>query len=247
MAIPVTRTEFKEYCLRKLGKPLIKINITDAQAEDRIDEALYMYRDFHYDGTQRKYYKHVITQSDITNRYITMPQEITGVINIFNVNTSSVTTSNMFSARYQFVLNHIQDFTNYDLTNYYMQKEYLSFMEEILSGRQPIRFNRHENKLYIDTDWNILKVGNYIIAEVYEALDPNTYTDIWGDRWLQNYATAKMKYQWGDNLSKFDGVQLVGGVQFNGIQIRDSADAEIKDLEDQLQNNYNISSMDMIG
>jgi len=125
--------------------------------------------------------------------------------------------------------------------------QYIQFMEEILTGAQPIRYNRHVNKLHVDTDWNRLSEGAYIVAECYQVVDPNTYADVWKDRWLQNYSTAKIKYQWGSNLTKFEGMQLPGGVSFNGAQILQDAQTEIEKLEEDMINSYSLPVIDMIG
>jgi len=247
MAQPTTKAEFKEWCLRKLGKPVIEINVDQDQVDDRVDEALSYYWDYHFDGAEKTYYKHQITQADVDNGYITVPENIIGVINIFNLSTTSLSMSNMFSAQYQFVLNHLHEFANYDLVNYYMNMQHIQFMEEILSGKQPIRYNRHVNRLYIDTDWNALSLDNYIIAEAYQIVDPDVYSDVWKDRWLQNYTTAKIKYQWGSNLTKFSGMQLPGGVQFNGEQILQDAQVEIQRLEEEMIVSYSLPVVDMIG
>ena len=247
MAQPTTRKEFKEWCLRKLGKPVIEINVDPDQVDDRVDEALAYYWDYHFDGTERIYLKHVLTQEDIDNGYITVPENIIGTVNIFNLSTSAVFSANMFSARYQFILNHLHEFTNYDLTHYYMSMQYLQFMEEILAGMQPLRYNRHVNKLHVDTDWSLLNPGTYLVAECYSIVDPEVYTDVWKDRWLQNYATAKIKYQWGSNLTKFVGMQLPGNVQFNGEQILNDARDEINRLEEEMISSYSLPVQDMIG
>jgi len=247
MAQPTTRDQFREWCLRKLGKPVIEINVDIDQVEDRIDEALSYYWDYHFDGTEKIYLKHQITESDKTNGYITVPENVIGVVNIFNLSSSPTFSSNIFSAKYQFVLNHIHEIANYNLVHFYMNMQHIQFMEQILAGMQPIRYNRHVNKLYIDTAWDELTTGNYIIAECYQIVDPTTYTDVWKDRWLQNYATAKIKYQWGSNLTKFVGLQLPGGVQYNGEQILQSAEAEIQKLEEDMISSYSLPVHDMIG
>lgn len=246
MAQPATRAEFKEYCLRKLGKPVIEINVDSDQVEDRIDEALTYYWDYHFDGTEKMYMKHQITQETITNGYITVPENVIGVINIFPL-TSTLSGSGIFSAQYQFVLNNLHDFVNYDLVNYYMSFQHLAFMQEMLTGRQPIRYNRHMNKLYIDINKEKLVVGNYIIYECYQIVDPNVYTDVWKDRWLQNYATAKIKYQWGSNLTKFTGMNLPGNIQFNGERILQDAQEEITRMEQEMISSYSLPVADMIG
>jgi len=246
MAQPTTRAEFKEWCLRKLGKPVIEINVDQDQVDDRIDEALSYYWDYHFDGTERTFFKHQLTADDMTNKYITVPENIIGVINIFDIG-DALSTNNLFNIRYQFALNEIYDLSNYNLSNYYLAMQHIQFLEELLVGKQPIRYNRHVNKLHIDMDWAKVEEGHYIIAEAYQVVDPNTYADVWKDRWLQNYATAKIKYQWGSNLTKFEGMQLPGGVQFNGMQILQDSQTEIEKLEEDMITSYSLPVMDMIG
>ena len=246
MAQPTTRAEFKEWCLRKLGKPVIEINVDLDQVDDRVDEALSYYWDYHFDGTERTFFKHQVTSDDRTNGYVTVPENIIGVVNLFDIG-DSLSTNNLFNIRYQFALNEIYDLSNYNLSNYYMAMQHIQFLEEMLVGKQPLRYNRHVNKLYIDMDWAKVDVGNYIIAEAYNIVDPNTYADVWKDRWLQNYATAKIKYQWGSNLTKFEGMQLPGGVTFNGTQILQDALEEIRRLEEEMIVSYSLPVMDMIG
>lgn len=247
MAQPTTRKEFKEWCLRKLGKPVIEINVDVDQVDDRVDEALSYFWDYHFDGAEKMFLKHQITAQDKENGYITVPENIIGVVNIFNVSSTSLSTSNIFSAQYQFVLNNLHDIASYDTVHFYMGMQHIQFLEEILTGAQPIRYNRHVNKLHIDTDWDNLHEGHYIVAECYQIVDPNVYADVWKDRWLQNYATAKIKYQWGSNLTKFEGMQLPGGVTFNGQQILADAREEINSLEEDMINSYSLPVHDMIG
>lgn len=247
MAQPTTRKEFKEWCLRKLGKPVIEINVDQDQAEDRIDEALSYYWDYHFDGTEKTFLKHQITQTDIDNGYITVPENIIGAVNIFDLGSNITASTGMFNVQYQFVLNNLHDFINYNMVNFYMSMQHLQFMEEILVGKQPIRYNRHINRLYIDTDWDRLSIGDYIVAECYSIVDPDTYADVWKDRWLQNYATAKIKFQWGSNLTKFVGMSLPGNVQFNGEQILADAREEIQRLEEDMISSYSLPVVDMIG
>lgn len=247
MALPTNRTEFKEYCLRKLGKPVIEINVDIDQVEDRVDEAIQYWNDYHFDGTEKIFLKHQVTANNITDEYIPIPENIIGLVNVFNISSSQAFTNNMFSAKYQFILNHLHELTNYNLVHFYMSMQHLQFMEEILVGMQPIRYNRHVNRLRIDTDWSHLNEGDYVVAECYQILDPDTYTDMWKDRWLQNYATAKIKYQWGSNLTKFIGMNLPGNVQYNGEQILLDAREEIRQLEDEMIVSYSLPVTDMIG
>jgi len=246
MAQPTTRAEFKEWCLRKLGRPVIEINVDDDQVDDRVDEAISYYNDYHFDGTEKTFLKHQLTANDISNEYISVPESIIGITNIYDIG-DTLSTNNIFNVRYQWSLNHIHDIGKYDLSNYYLSMQHIQFIEEILVGKQPLRYNRHVNKLYIDMDWDKVSAGDYIVADCYQVLDSDTYTDMWKDRWLQNYATAKIKYQWGSNLTKFNGMQLPGGVQFNGEQILQDAQAEIQRLEEEMIVSYSLPVHDMIG
>lgn len=247
MATPASRAEFKEYCLRNLGKPVVNIDVTDTQVDDRIDDALKFYYDYHYNGTDKVYYKHILTQEDIDNGFISMPENINGVVNIFDLGTSISSASGMFSIQYQIALNDLYSFSGVDLIPYWMTIENLQFMEEILVGRTPIRYNEHRNELHIDINKNKLSVGTYIVAECYEQLDAENYPDIWKDRWLIKYATALIKKQWGNNLSKFSGVQLPGGITFDGQRILAEATQEVLDLERDLIENYSTITAFMIG
>lgn len=246
MAVPTSRSEFKEYCLRKLGKPVIEINVDDDQVEDRIDEALKMYWDYHFDGTEKIYYKHQITANNITDKYITLPENIIGAVNIFDIG-DAINTNNLFNIRYQIALNDLYTLTSVSMIPYYMAFTHIRVLEELLVGKQPIRYNRHNDKLYIDMNWDKLNTGDYVIVEAYSVLDPDTYTDVWSDRWLQNYCTALIKKQWGSNLTKFSGMQLPGGVSFNGEKIYNDAANEIETLEETLINSYSMPSADFIG
>lgn len=246
MAVPSSRSEFKEYCLRKLGKPVIEINVDDDQVEDRIDEALKYYWDYHFDGTERIYYKHAITANNVVDKYITLPENVIGAVRIFNIGDPMV-TNNLFDIRYQIALNDLYTLTSVSMIPYYMMFQHIQHMEQLLVGQQPIRYNRHNDKLYVDMDWNKVNVGNYLIVEAYQVLDPDVYTDAWGDRWLSRYATALIKKQWGSNLTKFSGLQLPGGVQFNGDKIYNDAVNEIEAMEKDMSNSYSLPAFDMIG
>jgi hypothetical protein len=232
MSKPRTRAEFKQYCLRKLGHPVIQINVSDEQVDDRVSEAVSFWNDYHYNGSELIYLKHQITQENIDTGYIELPERILGISKIFNLSSSISSGTGMFNVTYQFVLNNLSDITGYRVQNYYMTMQHLQFLQEILVGAPILRYNKHVNKLYIDVDWKALAVGTYIIVEAYDIIDEDEYSDMWSDRWLQNYATALIKEQWGSNLTKFTNMQLVGGVQFNGEQILNDAREERRTLED---------------
>jgi len=247
MANPTTRDELKKYCLRRLGAPVIEVNIDEDQMQDRIDDALAFYRDYHYDGSERTFLKHRVTADDRTNEWIPIPANIIGVVNVFPVGTG-LNSNDLFNLRYQITLNEIYDWAHSQFANYTMSMERIALMEEIFVGKQPIRFNRHTDKLFIDMDWSERTVvGEYLIIECYRQLDPDVHTSVWGDWWLRRYTTALFKKQWGENLKKFEGMQLPGGVQFNGQQIWNEADEEIRNLEEEVVNRYSMPAMDMIG
>ena len=247
MAVPTTRAQFKEYCLRKLGKPVLEINVDDDQVEDRIDESLKYYWDYHFDGTERIYYKHQITSTDKANKFITLPENVIGAVRVFSIGDPSIRNDDLFNIRYQIALNDLYTLTSVSMIPYFMVREHLSLIQEMLVGQQAIRYNRHVNKLYIDVDWGLYNTGEFLLVEAYQIVDPETFTDAWGDRWLQEYCTQKIKYQWGTNLTKFTGMQLPGGVQFNGEKILDDAEKAIEKLEQEMISSYSLPVMDMIG
>jgi len=247
MAVPTTRDEFKEYCLRKLGKPVIEINVDDDQVDDRIDEALRYYWDYHFDGTDKVYYKHQVTEQNKTDKYITVPENIIGAVRVFPIADPMVRSDDLFNIRYQIALNDLYTLTSVSMVPYYMVMEHLALISEMLVGQQPIRFNRHKNRVYVDMDWGMINVGEFLLIEAYEVVDPDTWSQIWSDRWLQNYTTEKIKYQWGSNLTKFVGMSLPGGVQFNGEKILNDANDEIKKMEQEMISSYSLPVSDMIG
>ena len=204
------------------------------------------YWDYHFDGTERLFYKHVVTASDKTNGYITIPDNIIGVFNLFDVG-DAVNTNNLFNIRYQLALNDLYTLTSQSMVPYYMAMQHIQLLEELLVGKQPLRYNRHTNQLHIDMDWDKFADGDYLIAEAYQVVDPDTYADVWKSNWLQKYTTALIKRQWGSNLIKFEGMQLPGGVTFNGMKIYDDANAEIERYEQEVITNYGGVVMDMIG
>jgi hypothetical protein len=246
MAVPSSRETFKQNCLRRLGAPVIEINVDDDQVDDRIDEALRYYWDYHFDGTEKIYYKYQVTQTDKNNKYITMPENIIGVVNIFNVG-ASLNVNNIFNIRYQIALNDLYTLTSVSLVPYFMAMQHIQLIEELLVGKKPIRYNRHRNRLHIDMDWDLVSVGEYIIVEAYEVIDPAVWTDAWADRWLLQYSTALIKRQWGNNLKKYQGMQMPGGITFNGQQIYNEAIEEINQLEKEMISSYSLPVTDMIG
>ena len=246
MSRPTSKATFKEHCLRRLGKPVIEINVDEDQLDDRVDEALDYYADYHFDGFEHTYYKHQVTDTDKTNKYITLPDNIIGVVDMFDIGDAT-STNNLFNVRYQIALNDLYDLSRYELVPYYMNFQNIRMIEEILVGKQRLRFNRHLNQLHVDMDWNRFNTGDFLVCKAYRVIDPDTYTDVWKDRWLLRYAACLIKLQWGSNLTKFEGMQLPGGVQFNGAKLYDDAFAERQQLEEEIQSNYVYPPEDMVG
>lgn len=242
-----SRQQFKEYILRRLGAPVIDINVDDEQVEDRIDDALARFRDYHYDGTIHQYIPVQVTQTDIDNRYVTLPEDIVGVTRIFDVN-DSYGAMNLFNVRYQLHLNELFNISSVSVTPYVVAMRHIEFLEEVFVGKKPIRFNRHMDRLYVDMNWkDDIYPGQYIILDCYQAVDPEAFSDVWDDMWLKKYATALVKRQWGENLKKFEGMNLPGGLTFNGQKIWEEANEECNKLEESVINDYSLPVTDMIG
>ena len=234
-----SRTKLKDYCLRRLGSPAIDINVTDDQIDDRLDDAFQYYRDYHYDSTQKLYKKHQITQTDKDNGYITVPDEVIGVINVFPASQAGWDTVNMFDMRYQMRLNDLYDFTDVSILHYTMVMQHVSLLDDYFTGKTPFDYQRHMNQLHIYCDWALdMILDEYIIIECYQVINPESYTDIYDDMWLKRYATALIRRQWGQNLSKYDGITLPGGLTYNGQAILDSAEQEISTLHEEMDTKH---------
>ena len=246
MALPVTRDEFGDFCLRRLGEGVIDINVSNTHVEDCIDFGLSFYADYHFDGSEQVYITHELTANNITDKSIPISNTIIGITDIFDIG-SSFSTNNMFNIRYQYALNDLFNFTNFDLANYSMTREYINLLEEVLVGMKPIRFNRHTNILHIDMNWNLVVPGQFIIAKGYASVDPTTYVDVWKDRWLIDYVSTLIEEVWGRGLSKYEGVQLPGGITLNGQQILDRAQGRRQQLEDEVINKYSLPPVNMYG
>lgn len=246
MALPTTREEFKQHCLGILGKPDIDINVSNGLVEARIDDALDYFREWHYGGSQRKYVAYAVTETDKTNRYITLDDSIFSVVSIFDIGDAT-STNNLFNLKYQLSLHDIFDAAHFRMNEYYVAMMNIALLEEMLVGKTRLRFNQHTNRLYLDEDWTRITAGNYIVMEVYETVDPDDFPNVWKDRFLIKYCTALIKRQWGNNLKKYDGMQMVGGLTFNGQQIYDEAEREIKELEQEARDTYSLPVADMVG
>ena len=244
MANPTSRDTLIDYCKRQLGDPVLEINVDEDQVEDRIDEALQYYQEYHSDATIRTYLKHLVTADDVTNEYISIASNILYVSRLFPVSSSFNSSFNFFDIKYQMMLNDIADLQNFagDLAYYEQMQQYLSILDMKLNGHPQTTFARHQDRLYIHGEFKNkdIKEGEYIVAEVYTILDPDSHTTIYNDLWLKEYATALIKRQWGMNLLKFDGVQLPGGVLLNGRQLYDDATQDIERLRERIRSEFEL-------
>lgn len=244
MASPTTRNDLIDFCLRRLGEPVLEINVDVDQIEDKVDDAIQKYQEFHSDATIRTYLKHQITADDVTNKYIPISSDIIFVSKVFPISTTFSTSGNLFDIRYQMFLNNMGDFINFagDLAYLYQMEQYLSMIDMQLHGHPQVTFSRRQNRLYIFGDFEDedLQEGDYVVAEIFQTIDPETHTSIYNDMFIKDYTTALIKQQWGANLSKFEGMQLPGGVTMNGRQIYEDATADIERLEEKLRNEQEL-------
>lgn len=250
MALPTNRATFKQFCLNRLGAPVIKINVDDDQVEQRIDYALLKFRDYHFDGQMRWFLPVQITQADQDNRYVTIPDNVNclDVVGVFDV-SSTLMGAGIWNVQYQWVLSNLDMFRSIDLTNYVVALQGLQMLQQILAGKQAVRHDRYGSKLYVDMDWTQLAVGDFIVLDMYVAVDAADPANakIWTDPWLMQYSTAQMKQAWGNNMKKYDEVVILGGVKMNGQRIYDEATQELADLEAKLMSDYSYPVMDFIG
>lgn len=244
MALPTTRETLKQYCLRSLGEPVIQINVDQKQLEDRIDEALEYFKEYHFDGTEKLYLQHQVTETDKTNKYIPVTDSVIHINNLMRAGSSMY---NMFDIKYQFSLQYAGNIRNMDMITYDMLQRHLALIEEEFKPIPPIRFNRIQGQLHIDTDWNEVDVGSYFVVECYRILDPATYPKVYGNRWLRLYLTELIRRQWGENLSKYSGIELPGGVKLDGDKIKDTAERNLTKLEEQVRKEFSLPADFMVG
>jgi len=279
MSKPSSKQELIEYCLRKLGYPILEINLADEQIDDLVDDALQYFNERHFDGVERMYLKYKITQEDIdrgrsrntsgvgivtttgtstidgvskefnfyeTSNYIQVPDSIIGIERIFKFDTSSI-SGGMFSIKYQLFLNDLYYFNSVELLQYAMVKSYLEDIDFLLTTDKQIRFNKRQNRLYLDIDWSSQSADNYIVIDCYRILNPNDFTKIYNDSFLKKYLTALMKRQWGQNLIKFRGVKLPGGIELNGRELYEDGEKEIESIMQKMSTDYELPPYDFIG
>jgi hypothetical protein len=279
MAQPSSRQELIDYCKRKLGAPVLEINVADEQIEDLVDDAVQFFQERHFDGVYPTFLKYQITDDDINRgrsqptsgvgistitvdhnvglttqfnfyeggNYLQIPPSVIGVNKIFHFDGTNTITNNMFSVKYQLFLNDIYYWGSTELLTYAMVKTYLEDIEFLLTTQKQIRFNKRQDRLYLDIDWGSVTAGTYLIIDCYRTLDPSDYSRVWNDSFLKMYLTALIKKQWGQNLMKFQGVKLPGGVELNGRQIYDDGQKELDIIMEKMSNTYELPPLDMIG
>ena len=289
MAKPQTRQDLIDYSLRKLGAPVLEINVSDEQVDDAVDDAIQLFHERHFDGVERMYLKYKVTQADIdrgtaygyddtainstgdghgvittgittsiagygtttntwmeTSNFLSVPDSVIGVEKIFKFDTSSI-SGGMFSIKYQLFLNDLYYFNSVELLQYAMVKSYLEDIDFLLTPDKQIRFNKRQNKLYLDIDWGAQSVDTWFVLDCYRVLDPNSNSGVYNDIFLKRYLTALIKRQWGQNLIKFKGVKLPGGLELNGREIYDDAEREIEVIRDKMSTEYELPPYDFIG
>jgi len=289
MSTPSSRSEFKQYCLRQLGAPVLEINLADEQCEDIIDDGIQFFQERHFDGCARMYLKYQITQADIdrgqasakpgsdkgsagivtttatapassgistvavdfdwteNSNYLQVPSSVVGVFKVMHFDGANSITNNMFSVKYQMFLNDIYYWGSTEILSYAMVKTFLEDIEFALTTQKQIRFNKRMDRLYLDIDWGSVTVGDFLVMECFRVLDPNDYGRVWNDSFLKPYVTALMKRQWGQNLLKFQGVKLPGGIELNGRQIYDDGEKDLDRIREQMSSTYELPPLDMIG
>ena len=271
MTQPSSRQGLIDYCLRKLGYPVIEINVDDDQIDDLVDDAIQYYNERHYDGIEKVFLKHKLTQNQLdtirtgvttsiansnvgvatvsyteSNNFLQLPDHVIGVNNVFKIDSSTI-SSGLFNIKYQLFLNDLYYYGALDILNYAMTKTYLEDLSRIITPDIQIRFNKKNHRLYLDIDWSQMSADNYLIFDCYRLVDPTDASGVYNDWWLKKYLTSIIKRQWGQNMIKFQGVLLPGGVQLNGRQLYDDAVKEIEEAENQLKTEYELPPMDLIG
>lgn len=241
---PSSRDELIEYALRRLGKPVIEINVDCEQLSDRLDEALQLWQEFHMDATEKVYEPYQLTAADITNEYITFDSNVyTSITNVLPAQDAG--GSGMFNLEYQL---RLQDYTAFgsatwgsNITGYKMYHQHLALLDEVLNGVAPVRYSRHLDRLYIDWNWAVDAIeGEYIVVESHKIIDPTSVTKVYNDLWLKEYITELAREQWGQNLSKFAGIQLPGGITLDGPAIKAEAQQNLERLRQELKEQYQL-------
>lgn len=266
MAKPSSRSELITYCKRQLGEPVLQINIDDEQVNNVIDDTIQFFQENCYNGMERCYLTHEMNADDTARfaarvttsngttdweeatNYLPIPDHIVGVSKVFGMVGNSI-RSNLFGIEYQIFLNDLYAFGSLDILNYFMTKQYLETLDMVLNNGsfQQFRYTMRRDRLYLDIDKDFLQEGQWLLIEAHRLINPNDATEMYNDMFVKRYATALMKKQWGQNLIKYNNVQLPGGISLNGRQLYEDAIGEIATIESEVLSKYAIPPMDMIG
>ena len=243
-----TRPQLIDYCLRRLGAPVTDINVDDEQISDRIDDAIEFFQEYHFDGVEKVFLKSQLTQDDIDNEYITIPDAVISVLRVLPIPNFNAFQTGFFNEEYQLRLNDLESFSGSSMINWQMSLTNFSLIEHLFSIQPTMMYNRKQDRVYLETDWsNKFTVGSILIIEAYRALDPSTYPQVYNDMFLKKYATALIKQQWGSNLKKFTGVVLPGGIQLDGQTIFTEASEEIIKIEEEMSLKHELPPDGYIG
>lgn len=247
MAEITTRAEFISYCKRRLGSPVINIEVDDTQVDDRVDDAIDYWIRNHMDGSERTFYVHTITQAEIDAQTITIPESIFEVHNIVPWSTSN--SHDMFSVRYQVRLQDFAYFRPIDSLSYFIRASYWDYINELLSEGTSINFSKYKTEVRLDMAASSLFVADesQLVFDVQKAINPADYPKAWNDEILKRYATAQIKRQWGENLKKFAQISLPGNVTMNGEALYQEAVQEITDIEGEMREKYQLPPMFVMG
>lgn len=237
MAKPNSRQTLIDYCLRRLGDPVIEINVDEDQLDDRLDEAIDLFMEYHSDASRNAYLKHQVTADDVTNGYIDVNTDVLFVTRMMPLSGNN--SSNWMSANYQLKLNDIRSLHGSmgDIGYYTQTQQHISLLNTMLTGAPQITYAHHQRKIYIHGEFETgsIKAGDYIIFEVKRLINPDLNTSYYNDKFLKEYLTQLIKQQWGSNLIKFEGMQLPGGVTMNGTLIYEQATQALEKLADDLR------------
>ena len=255
MASVNSRQGLIDYCLRRLGQPVIEINIDEDQLDERVDDALEYFQEYHFDGVEKVFLKHLITAEDITNEYIPMGDPtspaggpVISVVRVLPIPSFDSFQGGFFNEEYQLRLNDLNSFTGSSLIQWEMTQQNFSLVEQLFSIAPTMMFNRKQNRVYLEADWNEkFSVNDVLVIEAYRALDPSQFGEVWNDMFLKKYTTALIKRQWGENLKKFQGVVLPGGITLDGKTIYDEAVEEIRQIEEQMSLSYELPTDGYVG
>lgn len=280
MAQPSTRQGLIDYCLRKLGAPVLEINVADEQIDDAVDDAFQLFHERYFDGVARTFLKYQLTADDVrrgraggeggagitttttsttiagatvnfdwyeNSNFIQLPDSVIGIEKLYKFDSANV-SNGMFSVKYQLFLNDIAFNLGYDgLLSYAMTKSYLEDIGFLLTTDKQLRFNKRQNRLYMDIDWGSAVAGDYIVLDCYRIMDPNDFSNVYNDSFVKLYLTALLKKQWGQNLIKFKGAKLPGGIELNGREIYEDAEKELEAIKEKMMLEYEIPPLDLIG